>query len=74
MQQPVNLKLVRIKPLFGFIKAFFSSKSHLSSSVKTMFFSVLILVINMLTGILTARFLSHPAEESRQLWFYGHNS
>lgn len=57
MQQPVNLKLVRIKPLFGFIKAFFSSKSHLSSSVKTMFFSVLILVINMLTGILTARFL-----------------
>lgn len=57
MQQPVNMKLVRIKPLFGFIKAFFSSKSHLSSSIKTMFISVLILGINMLTGILTARFL-----------------
>ncbi|KRF38064.1 lipopolysaccharide biosynthesis protein [Paenibacillus sp. Soil787] len=57
MQQPVNLKIVRIKPLFGFIKAFFSSKSHISASIRTMFFSVLILVINMLTGILTARFL-----------------
>lgn len=57
MQQPVNLKIVRIKPLFGFIKSFFSSKSHISASIRTMFFSVLILVINMLTGILTARFL-----------------
>ncbi|TXK83698.1 lipopolysaccharide biosynthesis protein [Paenibacillus sp. N3.4] len=57
MEQPVDLKTIRIKPLLSFIKSFFSSKSHMADSVKTMFFSVLILMINMLTGILTARFL-----------------
>ncbi|MEC0227201.1 lipopolysaccharide biosynthesis protein [Paenibacillus alba] len=57
MQQPVNLKIIRSKPLFTMIKSFYTSKSNMASSVKTMFFSVLILLINMLTGILTARFL-----------------
>ncbi|GGA03084.1 hypothetical protein GCM10008018_56430 [Paenibacillus marchantiophytorum] len=57
MQQPVDLKIIRSKPLLGIIKSFYSSKGHMASSIKTMFFSVLILLINMLTGILTARFL-----------------
>ncbi|MCR8635910.1 lipopolysaccharide biosynthesis protein [Paenibacillus radicis (ex Xue et al. 2023)] len=57
MQQPINLKLVRIRPIFGLVKALLSSKSNMANTIRTMLFSILILGVNMLTGILTARFL-----------------
>lgn len=57
MEQRVSLKAIRLKPLFGFLRSFFSSRSTMADTVRTMMFSIMILGINMLTGILTARYL-----------------
>ncbi|WP_235886308.1 oligosaccharide flippase family protein [Paenibacillus cymbidii] len=57
MEQPMNLKVWRVRPLFGFLKSFLASKGNMAATIKTMLFSILILVINMLTGVLTARYL-----------------
>lgn len=57
MEQPMNLKVWRIRPLFGILKSFLSGKGNMAATVRTMFFSIVILGINMLTGVLTARYL-----------------
>ncbi|WP_025681288.1 oligosaccharide flippase family protein [Paenibacillus massiliensis] len=46
-----------IRSIFSFIVRFAKSKDNSSAAVKTMFFSIMILMVNMLTGILTARYL-----------------
>ncbi|MDP4098952.1 oligosaccharide flippase family protein [Paenibacillus sp. P96] len=46
-----------IRTVIGTIMRFARSKDNSSAAVKTMFFSILILLVNMLTGILTARYL-----------------
>ncbi|MFM9276441.1 lipopolysaccharide biosynthesis protein [Paenibacillus jiagnxiensis] len=46
-----------IRAVIGTIMRFARSKDNSSAAVKTMIVSVLILVVNMLTGILTARYL-----------------
>lgn len=43
--------------VFRTARRFAKSKAHSSAAIKTMLFSILILMINMLTGVLTARFL-----------------
>lgn len=43
--------------LWSMLRSFTKSKDNSSAAVKTMFVSVLILLVNMLTGVLTARYL-----------------
>ncbi|MNI07408.1 Polysaccharide biosynthesis protein [compost metagenome] len=57
MQQQINLKITGIRPLLSLVKSILSSKSNIANTVRTMLFSIIILLINMLTGIITARFL-----------------
>ncbi|MGQ3477958.1 lipopolysaccharide biosynthesis protein [Paenibacillus sp. TY11] len=46
-----------VRTLWSTVIRFAKSKDSSSAAVKTMIFSMLILVVNMLTGVLTARFL-----------------
>lgn len=46
-----------VRTLWSTVIRFAKSKDNSSAAVKTMIFSMLILVVNMLTGVLTARFL-----------------
>ncbi|WP_238996582.1 lipopolysaccharide biosynthesis protein [Paenibacillus pinistramenti] len=52
-----NVKSFPGRSVFSTFGRFARSKAHSSAALKTMFFSIFILVINMLTGVLTARFL-----------------
>lgn len=57
MEQQLNARPVRTRAPFGFLKSVLSGESPLANTFRTMLFSILILGINMLTGILTARHL-----------------
>ncbi|ANS73299.1 hypothetical protein AWM70_00800 [Paenibacillus yonginensis] len=52
-----NVKSFPGRNVFSTFGRFARSKAHSSEALKTMFFSIFILLINMLTGVLTARFL-----------------
>lgn len=52
-----NVKPLPVKSVFRTARHFAKSKAHSSAAIKTLFFSVFVLLINMLTGVLTARFL-----------------
>lgn len=64
MQQS-NAKSLPTSTLWSSLKNFTKSKNNSSAAVKTMFVSVLILLVNMLTGVLTARYLG-PAGRGEQ--------
>lgn len=57
MQQQLNAKSPPASSVWSSLKQFTKSKDNSSAAVKTMFVSVLILMLNMLTGVLTARYL-----------------
>lgn len=56
MQQS-NAKSLPTSTVWSSLKRFTKSKNNSSAAVKTMMVSVLILLVNMLTGVLTARYL-----------------
>ncbi|MBY0012601.1 oligosaccharide flippase family protein [Paenibacillus typhae] len=56
MQQS-NAKSLPTNTVWSSLKRFTKSKNNSSAAVKTMMVSVLILLVNMLTGVLTARYL-----------------
>lgn len=45
------------KSIWLSLRGLFTSKGHMAATVKTMLVSILVLLINMLTGVLTARYL-----------------
>lgn len=55
--QQLNAKSLPTSSVWSALKRFSKSKDNSSAAVKTMFVSVLILLVNMLTGVLTARYL-----------------
>ncbi|MBT2288387.1 oligosaccharide flippase family protein [Paenibacillus albidus] len=55
--QPSNAKSLPTSTVWSSFRRFTKSKDNSSAAVKTMFVSVLILLLNMLTGVLTARYL-----------------
>ncbi|WP_379132282.1 lipopolysaccharide biosynthesis protein [Paenibacillus sp. sgz500958] len=55
--QQLNAKSFPINSVWSSLRHFTRSKGNSSAAVKTMFVSILILLINMLTGVLTARYL-----------------
>lgn len=55
--QQLNAKSLPTSSVWSTLKRFSKSKDNSSAAVKTMFVSVLILLVNMLTGVLTARYL-----------------
>lgn len=55
--QQLEAKSVPRRNALSSLKRFIQSKDSSSAAVKTMIFSMLILVVNMLTGVLTARYL-----------------
>lgn len=55
--QQLNAKSLPTSTVWSTLKRFTKSKDNSSAAVKTMFVSVLILLVNMLTGVLTARYL-----------------
>ncbi len=57
MQQQLNVKSLPTNRIWSSLRLFTKSKDNSSVAVKTMFVSVLILLINILTGVLTARYL-----------------
>ncbi|WP_342564482.1 oligosaccharide flippase family protein [Paenibacillus sp. FSL R7-0345] len=56
MQQS-NAKSLPTSTVLSSLKRFTKSKNNSSAAVKTMMVSILILLVNMLTGVLTARYL-----------------
>ncbi|WP_223066914.1 lipopolysaccharide biosynthesis protein [Paenibacillus caui] len=52
-----NVKSFPGRAVFRSVGRFARSKAHSSAALKTMFFSILILMINIVTGVLTARYL-----------------
>ncbi|WP_410513690.1 oligosaccharide flippase family protein [Paenibacillus sp. BR2-3] len=55
--QQLNAKSFPTNSVWSSLRHFTRSKGSSSAAVKTMFVSVLILLLNMLTGVLTARYL-----------------
>jgi O-antigen/teichoic acid export membrane protein len=55
--QQLNAKSLPTSTVWSSLRHFTKSKDNSSAAMKTMFVSVLILLINMLTGVLTARYL-----------------
>ncbi|MDQ0193958.1 lipopolysaccharide biosynthesis protein [Paenibacillus wynnii] len=55
--QQLNAKSFPANSVWSSFRNFTKSKGNSSAAVKTMFVSILILLINMLTGVLTARYL-----------------
>jgi O-antigen/teichoic acid export membrane protein len=55
--QQLNAKSLPASTVWSSLRSFTKSKDNSSAAVKTMFVSVLILLVNMLTGVLTARYL-----------------
>lgn len=55
--QQLNAKSLPASTVWSSLRRFTKSKDNSSAAVKTMFVSVLILLVNMLTGVLTARYL-----------------
>lgn len=57
MEQQLNVKSLPTSRIWSSLRLFTKSKDSSSVAVKTMFVSVMILLINILTGVLTARYL-----------------
>ncbi|MNO37734.1 colanic acid exporter [compost metagenome] len=55
--QQLNAKSLPNNTIWSTLKRFTKSKGNSSAAMKTMIVSVLVLLINMLTGVLTARYL-----------------
>ncbi|KGE19212.1 oligosaccharide flippase family protein [Paenibacillus wynnii] len=55
--QQLNAKSFPTNSVWSSFRNFTKSKGNSSAAVKTMFVSILILLLNMLTGVLTARYL-----------------
>ncbi|ULO06688.1 oligosaccharide flippase family protein [Paenibacillus sp. 19GGS1-52] len=55
--QQLNAKSLPISSVWSSLRHFTKSKDNSSAAVKTMFVSILILLVNMVTGVLTARYL-----------------
>lgn len=55
--QQLNAKSLPNNTIWSALKRFTKSKGNSSAAMKTMIVSVLVLLINMLTGVLTARYL-----------------
>ncbi|WP_340006963.1 oligosaccharide flippase family protein [Paenibacillus sp. FSL K6-0276] len=55
--QQLNAKSLPTNTIWSTLKRFTKSKGNSSAAMKTMIVSVLVLLINMLTGVLTARYL-----------------
>lgn len=67
MQQS-SAKSLPANRVWSTFRRFTKSKDNSSAAVKTMFVSVLILLVNMLTGVLTARYLGPTGRGSRPPW------
>lgn len=66
--QQLNAKSLPASTVWSSLRRFTKSKDNSSAAVKTMFVSVLILLVNMLTGVLTARYLGPTGRGNRPLW------